>query len=290
MFLPKDGQVNPIDVTQALAVGRPRARGEDLREHQGHCASSLRERQGGGRRDCVTAPIRADKVVIAGGMWSRDLGRSDRRQHPAACLRAFLHRHRADRRACHATCRSCASPMNAPTTRRMRASSWSGPSSPRPRPWGFEGIDDDHAFETLPEDMDHFEPILTAAINRVPLLETAGIQLFFNGPESFTPDVRYYLGEAPEVKDLFIAAGFNSIGIQSSGGAGSGAVAVDQERPSDDGRQRHGHPAHPSLSVGEALCRMTGQQKASVSSMPCTGLIVRRRRRAESAAPRSMTS
>lgn len=55
----------------------------------------------------------------------------------------------------------------------------------------------------------------------MPLLETAGIQLFFNGPESFTPDVRYYLGEAPEVKNVYVATGFNSIGIQSSGGAGS---------------------------------------------------------------------
>ena len=54
----------------------------------------------------------------------------------------------------------------------------------------------------------------------MPLLETAGIQLFFNGPESFTPDDRYYLGEAPEVKNLYVATGFNSIGIQSSGGAG----------------------------------------------------------------------
>ena len=68
--------------------------------------------------------------------------------------------------------------------------------------------------------MDHFEPILANAINRVPLLETAGIQLFFNGPESFTPDNRYYLGEAPEVKNCYVATGFNSIGIQSSGGAG----------------------------------------------------------------------
>ena len=95
-----------------------------------------------------------------------------------------------------------------------------GAFEPKAKPWGFEGIGEDHAFETLPEDMDHFEPILAAAINRVPLLEKAGIQLFFNGPESFTPDVRYYLGETPEVRDLFVAAGFNSIGIQSSGGAG----------------------------------------------------------------------
>ena len=85
---------------------------------------------------------------------------------------------------------------------------------------GGGGIDEEHAFVTLPEDMDHFEPILESAINRVPLLETAGIQLFFNGPESFTPDVKYYLGEAPEVKNVYVAAGFNSIGIQSSGGAG----------------------------------------------------------------------
>jgi 4-methylaminobutanoate oxidase (formaldehyde-forming) len=95
-----------------------------------------------------------------------------------------------------------------------------GAFEPKAKPWGGGGIDEEHAFVTLPEDMDHFEPILAAAINRVPLLETAGIQLFFNGPESFTPDVRYYLGEAPEVKNCYVATGFNSIGIQSSGGAG----------------------------------------------------------------------
>jgi glycine cleavage system T protein len=68
--------------------------------------------------------------------------------------------------------------------------------------------------------MDHFEPILDSAIARMPLLERAGIALFFNGPESFTPDDRYYLGETPEVGNLYVATGFNSIGIQSSGGAG----------------------------------------------------------------------
>jgi 4-methylaminobutanoate oxidase (formaldehyde-forming) len=95
-----------------------------------------------------------------------------------------------------------------------------GAFEPVAKPWGGGGIDDEHSFVTLPEDMDHFEPILANAINRVPLLETAGIQLFFNGPESFTPDNRYYLGEAPEVKNCYVATGFNSIGIQSSGGAG----------------------------------------------------------------------
>ena len=81
----------------------------------------------------------------------------------------------------------------------MRASCWSAPSS-QAKAWGRRHRRD-HAFETLPEDIDHFEPILAGAIKRVPFLETAGIALFFNGPESFTPDDRYYLGEAPEVKN-----------------------------------------------------------------------------------------
>jgi 4-methylaminobutanoate oxidase (formaldehyde-forming) len=72
----------------------------------------------------------------------------------------------------------------------------------------------------LPEDFDHFAPILEKAVNRMPMLETAGIHTFFNGPESFTPDDRYYLGEAPELKGYWVAAGYNSIGIVSSGGAG----------------------------------------------------------------------
>ena len=95
-----------------------------------------------------------------------------------------------------------------------------GAFEPVAKPWGMDGIPEDHEFETFPEDYDHFEPVLEKAVARMPLLETAGIALFFNGPESFTPDDRYYLGEAPFVDDLFVATGFNSIGIQSSGGVG----------------------------------------------------------------------
>ena len=68
--------------------------------------------------------------------------------------------------------------------------------------------------------MEHFEPILEMGVNRMPMLATAGIHTFFNGPESFTPDDRYYLGEAPELARLLGGAGYNSIGIVSSGGAG----------------------------------------------------------------------
>ena len=81
-------------------------------------------------------------------------------------------------------------------------------------------VPDDFSFGELPEDFDHFEPYLINAMNRVPSLEKSGIRKFFNGPESFTPDTNYLLGETPEVKNLFMCGGFNSIGIVSAGGAG----------------------------------------------------------------------
>ncbi len=81
-------------------------------------------------------------------------------------------------------------------------------------------VPEDFSYGELPEDFDHFEPYLINAMNRIPSLEKSGIRKFFNGPESFTPDTNYLLGETPEVKNLYICGGFNSIGIVSSGGAG----------------------------------------------------------------------
>ncbi|MGH6932244.1 MAG: GcvT family protein, partial [Dongiaceae bacterium] len=95
-----------------------------------------------------------------------------------------------------------------------------GAFEPKAKPWAANGIPEDFCFTELPEDFDHFEPILRGAIHRVPKLEKTGIRKFFNGPESFTTDQRYLLGPAPEIGNFFVAAGFNSIGIQSAGGAG----------------------------------------------------------------------
>lgn len=95
-----------------------------------------------------------------------------------------------------------------------------GAFEPVAKPWGMDGIPADFEFDQLPEDFDHFEPILEAAVNRMPMLAEAGIHTFFNGPESFTPDDAYHLGLAPEMDNVWVAAGFNSIGIQSAGGAG----------------------------------------------------------------------
>ncbi|MBL9060661.1 MAG: FAD-dependent oxidoreductase, partial [Mangrovicoccus sp.] len=95
-----------------------------------------------------------------------------------------------------------------------------GAFEPVAKPWGMDGIREDFCFDELPPDLDHFAPILETAVTRMPMLAEAGIHTFFNGPESFTPDDRYYLGEAPELDGYWVAAGYNSIGIVSSGGAG----------------------------------------------------------------------
>ena len=81
-------------------------------------------------------------------------------------------------------------------------------------------VPQDFSFGEFPDDFDHFEPYLEKSFQRLPMLETAGIRKFFSGPESFTPDTQYLLGETPEVNNLFTCCGFNSIGIASSGGAG----------------------------------------------------------------------
>ena len=217
VFLPKDGQVNPIDVTQALAQGA-RSRGAKILENV-KVTRILTKNGSAYGVETADGTILADKVVVASGMWSRDLGRSIGVNIP---LHACEHFYIVSEPIAEL-------PRNMPVVRVPDECTYYkedagklmvGAFEPKAKPWGGGGIDEEHAFVTLPEDMDHFEPILANAINRVPLLETAGIQLFFNGPESFTPDVKYYLGEAPEVKNVYVSAGFNSIGIQSSGGAG----------------------------------------------------------------------
>jgi glycine cleavage system aminomethyltransferase T len=110
-----------------------------------------------------------------------------------------------------------------------------GAFEPVAKPWGMTGIPKDFCFDALPNDMDHFMPVLEMAMHRIPALQSTGIATWFNGPESFTPDDRYLLGETIEMRDLFVACGFNSIGIQSSGGAGKVLAQwiVDRQAPMD---------------------------------------------------------
>jgi glycine cleavage system T protein len=217
VHLPKDGQTNPIDTTQALAKAA-RERGARIFEHtkvtdiiveQG-CARGVRTADG---------DIRAEYVVNCAGMWAHQLGASAGTTIPLHAAEHFY----------IVTELIPGLPRHLPVLRDADACSYFkedagkllvGWFEPVAKPWGMSGISDTFSFETLPNDLDHIEPLLEAAIHRVPALGEAGIQLFFNGPESFTPDDRYLLGETPEVRNLFVAAGFNSIGIQSAGGAG----------------------------------------------------------------------
>ena len=217
VWLPKDGQINPIDVAQALAKGA-RMKGAKLFENikvtdvivENGAAVGVRTDRG---------DIRADAVVNCAGMWAREVGRMAGVNVPLhACEHFYIVTEPIE--GLDATTPVLRDRGECAYYKEDAGKLLLGCFEPVAKPWGMDGIPEDFAFDSLPDDFDHFAPILEAAIARVPALETAGIQLFFNGPESFTPDNRYLLGEAPTLNRFFVAAGLNSIGIQSAGGAG----------------------------------------------------------------------
>ncbi|MGB7904486.1 MAG: FAD-dependent oxidoreductase [Steroidobacteraceae bacterium] len=217
IFLPKDGQTNPIDTTQALAKGA-KQRGAKIFENTK--VERIRVEQGRAVGvETESGYIAADTVVLCAGMWSHRL---------AADINVALPLHAAEHFYI-VTEPIDGLPGNLPVLRVQDECAYykedagkllMGCFEPVAKPWGMQGIPETFCFDALPEDYDHFEPILEAAVRRVPALGAAGIALFFNGPESFTPDDRYHIGEAPEVRDLFVATGFNSVGIAASGGVG----------------------------------------------------------------------
>ena len=216
VFLPKDGQTNPIDVTQALAKG---AKMGGARIFEGVKVSAILRKKGravGAKTD--QGNITSEIVVNCAGLWGREIGLMAGVNVPLFAAEHF-----------YIVTDEIGLPSNLPVLRdpngwiyakedagKMLVGSFEPKSKPRP----LHSIPDDFSFGQFPDDWEHFEPSMMNAIHRMPKLEDAGIQTFFNGPESFTPDNRYILGEAPELKNFYVAAGFNSIGIQSAGGAG----------------------------------------------------------------------
>lgn len=220
VHLPLDGQCDPANIAMALAKGA-RQRGAKVFENVKVTAVL----QKGGRVSGVTwargdeeGLIEADLVVNCGGMWGRELaGRSGVTLPLHACEHFYIVTEPIPNLPRLPVLRV---PDECAYYKEDAGKMMLGAFEPKAKPWGMDGIGEDFCFDQLPEDFDHFQPILEMAVNRMPMLETAGIHTFFNGPESFTPDDRYYLGEAPELKGYWIAAGYNSIGIVSSGGAG----------------------------------------------------------------------
>jgi 4-methylaminobutanoate oxidase (formaldehyde-forming) len=227
IFIRKDGQTNPIDTTQAFARG---ARMGGAKIFENTPVTRVHVEKGRARGvETESGYIAADTVVICAGMWSHALGRAAGVSIPLHAAEHFY----------IVTEPIAQLPANLPVLRVYDECAYYkedagkllvGCFEPVAKPWGMNGIPESFCFDTLPEDPDHFEPILAAAVRRVPVLANAGIQLFFNGPESFTPDDRYYIGEAPEVRDLFVATGFNSVGIAASGGAGKVVAQWIQDR------------------------------------------------------------
>jgi 4-methylaminobutanoate oxidase (formaldehyde-forming) len=220
VHLPGDGQCDPANVASALAKGA-RMRGAQVLEG----VKVTRVLDDGARITGVAwesaegaGEIAAEHVVNCGGMWGRDL---------AAASGVTLPLHAAEH--FYIVTEPVAGLGRLPVLRVPDECAYYkedagkmllGAFEPKAKPWGLAGIPEDFEFDSLPEDFDHFEPILDMATRRMPLFATAGVHTFFNGPESFTPDDRYYLGEAPGLGGYWVAAGYNSVGIASAGGAG----------------------------------------------------------------------
>ncbi len=217
VYVPKDGQADPANIALSLAAGA-RQNGVAIFENTAVTAIHRKEGQVTGV-GTAQGDIAAEYVVNCAGMWGRAVGRMAGVNVPLhACEHFYILSEPIPDL-----------PRDLPVLRVPDEHAYYkedagkillGAFEPVAKPWGMDGIPEDFCFDQLPEDIDHFEPILAAAVARFPLLETAGIHTFFNGPESFTPDDRYLLGEAPELRNFYVAAGFNSIGIQSAGGAG----------------------------------------------------------------------
>ena len=220
VHLPLDGQCDPANIAMALAKG---ARQRGARIVEGVKVTAIHRRDGRVRgvawaRGAEEGVIETDLVVNCAGMWGRDLAAASGVALPLhACEHFYIVTEGIEGLGRLPVLRV---PDECAYYKEDAGKMLLGAFEPRAKPWGMGGIPEDFCFDQLPEDFDHFEPILAAAINRMPMLETAGIHTFFNGPESFTPDDRYYLGEAPELGGYWVAAGYNSIGIASSGGAG----------------------------------------------------------------------
>jgi 4-methylaminobutanoate oxidase (formaldehyde-forming) len=222
-FLPTDGQANPSDITMALARGA-RMHGVTICEEtevarievvDGVVTAVVTVSSDGaeGRIEC-------EKVVVCGGQWTRALAATVGVNVP---LVPVEHQYVITEPFTPPV------PRNLPTLRDPDRLTYykeevgglvMGGYEPNPNPWAVHGIPRPFHFQLLESDWDHFAPTMELAIGRVPALATAGLRQLINGPESFTPDGNFILGEAPELKNFYVGAGFNAFGIAAGGGAG----------------------------------------------------------------------
>ena len=217
IWLPGDGKANPADLCMALAKGA-RMGGAKLFEGVGVTGF---ERANGAISAVLTdkGRIAADIVVLAAGQWTRQV---------AAQLGVAVPLHSAEHFYI-VTKKIAGVTPDLPVMRDPDGYIYykeevgglvMGGFEPVAKPWGMDGVPEDFAFQLLPEDWDQFQILMENALHRTPCLETAEVRQLLNGPESFTPDGNFILGEAPGLRGLYVCAGFNSAGIANAGGAG----------------------------------------------------------------------
>ena len=231
-YLPTDGQANPSDVTQSLARGA-RMSGVKIFEDTPVTRIIVED----GRIRGVETPqgtIECEKVICCAGQWTRVLAGTVGVNVP---LVSVEHQYMITEKIPGVT-------PGLPTLRDPdRLTYWKedvgglvwGGYEPNPKPWAVNGIPEGFHFDLLTSDYDHYSQFMENAIARVPALEHAGVKQLLNGPESFTPDGNFILGEAPELRNFYVGAGFNAFGIASAGGAGMALAewAVKGQAPYD---------------------------------------------------------
>ena len=219
VYMPEDGQADPVGVTNVLAKAA-RLEGVKIFEKTPVTKILVKNNRITGV-ETVNGKIDCEYVVLATGMWSRQIGEDIEVSVPLYPNEHFY---------------IITEPMNdlpkdLPVLRDYNDCLYLKEDAGKMLVGIFEPgaknafkekgkVPNDFSFGEFPDDFDHFEPYLKKSFKRLPILENTGIRKFFSGPESFTPDTQYLLGETPEVANLFTCCGFNSIGIAGSGGAG----------------------------------------------------------------------
>ncbi len=217
LWLPLDGKVNPADVTQALAKGA-RTGGAKIFEQTRVTAINIHD---GAATGIISSKgeIKSDVVINCAGQWAKQVGRLCGVTVPLhSAEHMYIVTGKID--GVHPDLPVLRDPDGYIYVKEEVGGLLMGGFEPQAKPWGMDGIPENFEFGMLPDDWDQFSILMENALVRLPALEKADIKTFMNGPESFTPDNNFILGEAPELKNFFVGAGFNSIGIASGGGAG----------------------------------------------------------------------
>ena len=217
VYSPDDGRVNPSDLCLALVKGA-KANGGRICEDTEVVGFDI----GDGRIRGVRTnrgEIACDTVVNCAGLWGRRIGAMAGVAVPLyACEHFYLLTKPIEGVGAHLP--TLSDHDGHLYIRDEVGGLLVGCFEPKAKPLALSDLPKDFAFDLLNEDWDHFEPMMLNALHRIPALETAEARMLLNGPESFTPDGSFLLGEAPEVRGFFVGCGMNSVGIATGGGAG----------------------------------------------------------------------